>query len=187
MFSDDTFAEKSKDLKEYYDLVYNGQKQYHGADYMLVHDEIKERVKGCESYTEFGVNQGTTLCTALFSGVKKARAVELDPKRYNLAKHHFEKYVKENNVDFNLIAGDTLTIDIEETDVLYIDTRHVYEHLTKELARHGHKAKKYIIFHDTVAGRRLDVAVKEYVQKNPQWEIVTDCKKDVGYMCIGKK
>jgi len=35
------------------------------------------------------------------------------------------------------------------TDLLFIDTRHVYRQLCDELARHGSKARKYMCWHDT--------------------------------------
>ena len=72
-------------------------------------------------------------------------------------------------------------------DLLYIDTKHYYSHLIKELALHGDKAKKYIVFHDTVMGKNLDKAVREYVQTTKKWDILTDCKKDVGFMTIERK
>ena len=66
MWSDHSLAKQVPNLREYYLTLYALQKKHHGDDYMLVHDEIKKRLADCESYTELGVNQGTTLCTAIF-------------------------------------------------------------------------------------------------------------------------
>jgi glycosyltransferase involved in cell wall biosynthesis/tetratricopeptide (TPR) repeat protein len=44
---------------------------------------------------------------------------------------------------------DVLGVDIEPTDLLFIDTWHVYDQLRAELQRHGEKARKYIVLHDT--------------------------------------
>lgn len=38
---------------------------------------------------------------------------------------------------------------VGDTDLLFIDTLHTYEHVKKELALHGRKARKYLAFHDT--------------------------------------
>lgn len=51
--------------------------------------------------------------------------------------------------DFQLKICDVLSIDIEETDLLFIDTRHTYEQLSQELARHAPRAKRWIVLHDT--------------------------------------
>jgi hypothetical protein len=40
-------------------------------------------------------------------------------------------------------------VDIEETDLLFIDTRHDYDQLREELRRHADKVRKYIVLHDT--------------------------------------
>jgi len=45
--------------------------------------------------------------------------------------------------------GSDLECPMEETDLLFIDTWHIYGHLKKELARWHPYAKKYIILHDT--------------------------------------
>ena len=42
-----------------------------------------------------------------------------------------------------------LEVEIDETDLLFIDTWHCYEQLRLELRRHASKVKKYIAFHDT--------------------------------------
>src|SRR5207244_1668383 len=44
---------------------------------------------------------------------------------------------------------DVLVADIEETDLLFIDTWHVYDQLRKELALHAGKVRRYIVLHDT--------------------------------------
>ena len=52
-------------------------------------------------------------------------------------------------IDFKFIKHDSVTVDIPEVDVLFIDTWHVYGHLKRELDAHHTKAKKFIVLHDT--------------------------------------
>jgi hypothetical protein len=40
-------------------------------------------------------------------------------------------------------------VEIEPTDMLFIDTFHVYEQLRRELALHAGKARRFIVLHDT--------------------------------------
>jgi hypothetical protein len=89
-----------------------------------------------------------------------------------------------NNINYNFIQGNTLEIEIEETDFLFIDTYHEYNHLKQELTKHASKVKKYIAFHDTVSfgqfgqndndaldtnSKGLNLAIDEFLEQNPQW------------------
>ena len=52
-----------------------------------------------------------------------------------------------------------LAVDIEETDLLFIDTWHVYDQLREELRRHAGRASRYVVLHDTTTfGERGEVA-----------------------------
>ena len=189
MFSDWTIGSKVNSLAEYDKALFSAQAEAHGDDYMLVHEEIKKQLIGCNSYTEMGVNQGATLATALLTGVKKVRAYDIKLDAYNPAKQHFDKFVIDTSIDYEILEVSTLECNIEKTDLLYIDTVHIAEHLIKELARHADNAKK-IIFHDTEISQgrvKLSNVVKAFVVKNNSWEIITDCVIDVGFMTIMKK
>jgi hypothetical protein len=56
---------------------------------------------------------------------------------------------KQIGVDYGFVLGDTLKVDIEPTELLFIDTLHTYGQLKGELDRHAGKVKKWIILHDT--------------------------------------
>ena len=171
-------------LEEYHEKLYKLQSIAHKPEYMLVHDEIKTRLADCNSYTEFGVNQGTTLATALLQNPDIVRAYDINLHRYVKVSSLFDQYAKGHNIDYSITECNTLECSIEPVDLLYIDTLHYHDHLVKELALHGNKAKKYIIFHDTFAQKGLKQAVQEFVQQNSEWSIVTDCQINVGFMTI---
>lgn len=46
-------------------------------------------------------------------------------------------------------VGNTLEVEVEETDMIFFDTYHTAKHLLAELMRHGMKARKFLAFHDT--------------------------------------
>ena len=50
---------------------------------------------------------------------------------------------------FAFYRQDVLEADIAETDLLFIDTWHVYGQLKAELERHAGKVRRYIVLHDT--------------------------------------
>ena len=184
MIFDFTIAASVHNLNEYYSKLYDLHATAHKPEYMMVHHEIQQRIIDCESYTELGVNQGATLAAAMIENPKKVRAYDIKLGPYNHAKHLFEQYAVDNSIDYGILECDTLACTLDPVDMLYIDTLHRYDHLTKELALHGDKANKYIIFHDTAAQAGLKQAVEEFVNKNDHWNIIADCKINVGFMTI---
>ena len=171
-------------LEDYYAKLYKLQSDAHGTDYMLVHDEIKKRLQGCDSYTEFGINQGSTLAAAMLENPTTIRAYDIKFGWYTQAVDLFQQYATEHSINYEATESDTLACVIDSVDVLYIDTLHRHDHLTKELDAHGNKVNKFIIFHDTFARPGLARAVQEYVAANKEWNIVTECNVSVGFMTI---
>lgn len=100
----------------------------------------------CEHVTELGTRSGVGT-TALLAGRPK-KLVAYDLVRYP----QVDKLEGAANgrVDFRFITADVRTVTIEETDLLFIDTFHTYEQLTAELRLHGHKARRFVVLHDTV-------------------------------------
>ena len=171
-------------LSEYYAKLYTLQSDAHSIDYMLVHEEIKKRLQGVDSYTEFGINQGATLAVAMLNNVSTVRAYDIKFGWYTQAADIFERYAEDWGIDYEATESDTLDCVIDPVDVLYIDTLHEYDHLAKELALHGHKVNRFIIFHDTFAQSGLKRAVRQYVDAHEEWSIVTECDISVGFMTI---
>lgn len=54
-------------------------------------------------------------------------------------------------INFEFHEKNVLDIEIEKTDLLFLDTWHSYKQLKAELELHSDKVKKYIIFHDTTS------------------------------------
>ena len=178
-------------LQEWYDilirkktaLVESKNRKFHLPMY---HQQIRSIIKECDSYTEFGVFQGHTLAVALLMNPKKVRAHDIDLNSFSHSRHLFDNYAKENKIDFKVHQGDTSTcLVIDETDILNIDSLHTYEHCTKELDRHSHRVKKYIIFHDTT-NPNLFKAINKFILLN-DWELVTRNEKGVGYTLLKRK
>jgi len=106
---------------------------------------------------------------------------------------------------FDFIQADVLKIDIEPTDLLFIDTWHCYDQLVAELKRHSDKVKKYLCFHDTTTyahrsepstsensfegglteGKGLWDAVTEFLNDNSdKWELVERYENNNGFTII---
>lgn len=137
----------------------------------------------CDHVTEFGVRGCVSLFAALASNAKKVVAYDIG----NVWVPEVDK--------LTFICADDLTIEIEETDFLFIDTRHCYEQLSQELKLHGNKAKRFIGFHDTAifgvngddGGKGLLPAIVEFVEKNKEWGVIHRSELNNGLMIIERK
>ena len=79
-------------------------------------------------------------------------------------------------LDFTFHKKNVLEIEIEETDLLFLDTYHVYNQVKQELKLHSSKVKKYIVFHDTTSfavdgedkqkGTGIWPAIEEFLEEN---------------------
>jgi len=128
---------------------------------------LRDLTKECESVTEMGVRYCVSTFAFIEGNPKKLTCIDINHPSYYVPQEggkNFDKAVelaKEKGIDFKFIQGDTLTIDIDETDLLFIDTLHTYPQLNAELKRHASKAKKYIVLHDTSSCPELWDAVEE--------------------------
>ena len=141
---------------------------------------LKKYAEECEHITEMGVRWVVSTFAFMMGYPKKLVSIDIDPvEKYGVNLNYVKEVAFDNDIDFEFVLGDTRTIEIEETDLLFIDTWHVYEQLKIELEKHGNKAKKYIIMHDTEergergedGGLGLNKAINEFIIDNPHWQI----------------
>lgn len=142
---------------------------------------IVKYAKECNHITEFGVRW--VVSTWAFLGGYPYKMISYDkdhPSVYGIDIQPLYDISKEIGVDFTFIQADVTTIEIEKTDLLFIDTWHVYDQMKKELELHASKVMKYIMFHDTTtfefigesAGHKgIWYAISEFLNENPNWVI----------------
>lgn len=148
-----------------------------------------EYAKKCKHITEMGVRSGVSTRAFLYSDPDKLFSYDLyledDVKLY------FDE-AKKLGKNYQYISADVLNIEIEPTELLFIDTLHSYKQIQQELKLHADKVSKYIIFHDIVTwgvngeswhglnnesfwGERnssigIVPAIEEFLQENPHWQ-----------------
>jgi hypothetical protein len=159
----------------------------HPSDINRLLPFLHEYSKGFEHITEFGVRQAVSTYAFIMSKPKKlvgydiSRQPEID---------ELEEISKESGVEFEFVLKDVLKTEIEETDVLFIDTYHVAGQCAKELALHASKVKHRIMFHDIAEGtywetgeapyegldhigldtRGLKYAIEPFMESHPEWK-----------------
>ena len=104
----------------------------------------------CDHITEMGVRWIVSTWVWLSCAPKKLIAYDIrNPSEWGANIQDVYNTAEEYGLNFSFFEEDVLKIEIEETDLLFIDTEHVYSQLKQELKIHSSKVKKYIFFHDT--------------------------------------
>lgn len=136
-----------------------------------------------DSIVEFGVYTGLSTAAFLTGNPKKLRSYDITAEHLSVLPD-LEHYAISNNIDFKFQIGNSLEIEIEETDLLFIDTVHKKKHTATELHRHANKAKKFIIFHDTTEWPGVFEAVFEFLVANHNWHIIEHCNQNSGLLVL---
>ncbi len=153
---------------------------------------LKQYGEECKHITEMGVRWGAS--TLAFVMAKPERLISYDIQ----STHEIESIMVESQQTLNhsFILADTLNLEIEETELLFIDTLHTYNQLINELKIHEGKVSKYIILHDTTTFGRIDeniyqhasdliksktvvknglrTAMEDFLEENTNWSILED-------------
>lgn len=120
--------------------------------------------KDCNHVTEMGSRWGHSTFSILSSGVNQFIAYDLDINdNIEIA---IDMSIKEN-INFQFNQKNVLEVDIEKTDMLFIDTWHKYGQLKEELKLHSKNVNKYIVLHDTTSYENRD---------EPDWGVYQDIK-----------
>lgn len=146
---------------------------------------LRQYADQCNHVTEMGVRGCVSLYAFLSSKAKKVVAVDI----LNVWTPSIEK--------LQFICADDLEIEIEQTDMLFIDSKHCADQLRKELSLHAGKVNKYIACHDTAknmfgingddGGQGLLYAIDEFLINNPKWSIVYRTEVNNGLLIMEKK
>lgn len=145
----------------------------------------------CDHITEMGV-RGILSTWAFIAGKpNELRCYDIQhPNQFGSSLDGVSQVCSSNMIDFKFQQANVLDVDIEYTDLLFIDTWHAYKQLKAELKLHAPKVNKYIILHDTTSFANTDEtsyevwgdefkaegiglwkAVEEFLSNNPEWTL----------------
>jgi hypothetical protein len=96
---------------------------------------LKRYAEECSHITEMGTRYVVSTWAFLFGKPNKLTCYDiligLDMNIVNQRLSELEESAKEIGVDFTFTKGDVLALDIEETDLLFIDTYHEYNQIKR--------------------------------------------------------
>jgi DNA-dependent RNA polymerase auxiliary subunit epsilon len=139
------------------------------------------------SVTEFGSRCCYSTC-AFLRGCKDVRS-------YDINLTNDMKELDSFNLGWKYFIQDTAseTLQIEQTDFLFIDTLHTYDQVRNEL-RQAKYVNKFIGFHDTVSqgeysrdipgAEGINRAIREFMQENPNWKSVYEAVFNHGLIVL---
>ena len=176
--------------KEYQETI----KHELGQDFTTQDIEfVSQIVSKCKSVVELGTGQ------CAMDRVFLRYDVKLDTYDIEDCTDNFLEEAKAAGRDVTFHKEDTLKAEIPETDLLFIDSLHTYEQVKSELELHASKAKRYIVFHDTIlfSERGQDTvdeehtkgilpAIEEFLESHPEWNIVYNSKEGNGMIVVKK-
>mgnify|MGYP003625595681 FL=1 len=198
------------DLKEAYEWACNGPhhlvpynkqsyKQLNELDKKSINlygDHLRELTKytsKCKHITEVGHNVGHT--ARVFTQHKPETFIAYDI--LDFSNNRVKELCEANDINYKFMITDSLKIDInnfEETDFLWLDGNHSYEHVYKELNKFSNKVRMYIFSDDTEAegtpgptGYGVIKGFNKFLSENNEWVLETQSILGPGFIGIKRK
>ncbi len=148
---------------------------------------LKEYASRCDHVTELGTRFGNSTVAFMAAKPKKFITYEV---AHNVRLDYLNTF---GLVDIRLENPQ----EIEETDLLFIDTDHHVEQCSKELALHADRVRKYIIFHDVVSfwekgqghlsGGGLKYAIEPFISSHPEWKQAARFENNNGLLILERQ
>jgi predicted O-methyltransferase YrrM len=157
---------------------------------------LRQLASECEEVVEIGCWEGVSttglFCGLIDGGGKQLRVVDINSGYLATVAARLVPHVEEVEIQF--IHSSSLDVELDPApDMLFIDSWHTYDHLSKELAVHGDAAKKYLVFHDTVTYGEVSedkskpglmAAIDEFMEKSGKWKIKEHFKNNNGLLIL---
>lgn len=149
-------------------------------------ETFKRYAEECETVIEMGVRGIVSTWGFMMGKPKKLVGIDFDhPQNWGSDINEVYRLAQENNVEYEFRLQNTLVCDIEECDLLFIDTWHDYLQLKQELHRHHSKVKKYIIFHDTVSfGFKNESLYEDYSSDRKETNLPKGLIPSINEFCL---
>lgn len=163
-----------------------------------IHYSVAEQLPILKSYTskidhvtEIGVNIGNS--TRGFMAGRPKRMVGIDIKYFGKDTQRIKDLASNNGIDYKYIVADSLSIEIEPTDLLFLDGNHSYDYVFQELVKHSLNVSKWIFLHDITAEGRMSPVGKPYavlkatyafLEINNKWKVKLKDERHAGLMIL---
>ena len=156
---------------------------------------LRKYAEQCTHITELGTRYGNSTIAFMASYPRKFITYDVTP---NDRIEYLKLVAKDSNINFEFRNENVEQIELEETDLLFIDTNHHAPQMSIELKLHAPKTRKYIIMHDVetfgygLTGGQggepgLWYAINPFLESHPEWQIVEHLKNNNVLLVIKKR
>lgn len=140
----------------------------------------------CRHITEFGIGHGNS--TLAFLNAQPDHLISYD---VNVLPPIWSMHELVGRTNIRIREESVLASEIEDTELLFIDTLHTCEQLRRELHLHANRVRRFIILHDTVTfgeqgedgGPGLLFAVEPFL-RNGVWRELAHYRNNNGLMIL---
>ncbi len=150
---------------------------------------LREYAKRCEHITELGTRFGNS--AVAFMAARPQVFISYDPT-HNEKVEYLKLIAKEAEVNFQFRQEGPE--EIEETDLLFVDSNHHQEQCERELRLFASQVRRYLIFHDTAffwekgqgheSGGGLRYAIEPFMASHPEWKQVYRAENNNGLLIL---
>lgn len=125
------------------EALYNGHQQSTRHSTAPHLSRLRQYATGCDLAIEFGTRHGAS-ASALLLGARHVISYDLEDSA------HLPALARAAGDRWEFRQQDTLTAPVTPCELLFLDSRHTYAHLSAELLRHADAVSRWLIFHDTM-------------------------------------
>jgi len=144
---------------------------------------LKSLASESNRIAEFGVRFGLSTVCLMAGKPKNIFSYDIDP---TVDPSRFD-YLADAKTEFKFQYGDSCQVVIPEVDLLFIDTEHTYEQLSRELRWNESKVSHRIVCHDTENPPDLLRAIREFCAENWNWEIIQHYPNNYGLTILERR
>ena len=160
-----------------------------GSDINEHVETIFNFTKGCNVAVSLGIGRGDAAFSLLLSC---QHHISIDPNPSRDTLNFLNDYFGPKSS--SIIQSTSDLIEIDDFDVLFVDSVHTADCVEKELKTHANKVNKFIIFHDTHIfgdvgednGEGIKKPIYEFLSNNQEWKIVYNENHNNGLMILAK-
>lgn len=158
---------------------------------------LRRYAESCDRVVEFGTRSMVSTVALLAARPRVLIAVDtVHPDSVGGNLNNFYEMAAETETEFYFFQQSDLTFNMPGTDMLFIDTWHVYTQLKQELDMHHAKVRKFIVLHDTetfkIKGEAeghegLGKAIIEFQVAHPEWHLKQHFTNNNGLTILEKR
>ena len=149
---------------------------------------LKKYASECEHITEIGVRAINSTWGLLAGKPKKLISYDIffagPPMFPDADIASVFAAAREENIVYGFIQQSSLEANIEPTDLLFLDTWHVYEQLSRE---YYEGCTNFSTFTPTFEGKGLWDAIEDFLSRNRNWELCERFTNNNGLTILKRK